>query len=115
MMDLFVEVGGNFFDTANVYSNGVSEEILGRWQKEHGGRENLVLATKVHFSMGNGPNDLGLSRKHIKSQIEASLKRLQTDYIDLYQVHCWDPVTPLEETLSTLSDLIRTGMVLYIG
>lgn len=115
MMDYFVEVGGNFFDTANVYSNGASEEILGRWQKEHGERENLVLATKVHFPMGKGPNDLGLSRKHIMSQVERSLERLQTDYVDLYQMHCWDPGTPLEETLLTLNDLVRTGKVRYIG
>src|SRR6202022_2669854 len=101
MMDGFVAAGGNFIDTANVYSAGVSEE--------------LVIATKVRFPMGSGPNDLGLSRKHILSSAEASLRRLQTDYIDLYQVHCWDEKTPLEETLSTLNDLVRKGTVRYLG
>src|SRR5947209_4538125 len=95
MMDRFVEVGGNFFDTANVYSTGISEEIVGRWLKEQK-RDDLIIATKVRFPMGEGVNDLGLSRKHILSSVEASLRRLQTDHIDLYQVHCWDPKTPLE-------------------
>ena len=114
MMDRFVEGGGNFLDTANVYSLGRSEEIVGSWlagQK----RDDLVIATKVRFPMGSGPNDVGLSRKHILSSVEASLRRLGTDYIDLYQVHCWDPITPLEETLSTRNDLVRTGKVRYIG
>lgn len=114
MLDRFVEAGGNFLDTANVYSNGVSEEIVGRWMKGRR-REDLVVATKVRFAMGEGPNDVGLSRKHILAQVEASLRRLQTDYIDLYQVHCWDPGTPLEETLSTLNDLVRRGLVRYLG
>src|ERR1700736_5879138 len=114
MLDHFVGAGGNFIDTANVYTTGVSEEILGRWLARQQ-RDNLVIATKVRFQMGDGPNDLGLSRKHILSSVHASLKRLQTDYIDLYQVHCWDPRTPLEETLSTLNDLGRQGVVRYIG
>lgn len=114
MLDRFLEAGGNFLDTANVYSNGVSEEIVGRWMKGRR-REDLVVATKVRFAMGEGPNDVGLSRKHILAQVEASLRRLQTDYIDLYQVHCWDPGTPLEETLSTLNDLVRRGLVRYLG
>src|ERR1700730_4502905 len=114
MLDHFVGAGGNFIDTANVYTTGVSEEILGRWLARQQ-RDNLVIATKVRFQMGDGPNDLGLSRKHILSSVHASLKRLQTDYIDLYQVHCWDPLTPLEETLSTLNDLVRQGLVRYLG
>jgi aryl-alcohol dehydrogenase-like predicted oxidoreductase len=114
MMDRFVAAGGNFIDTANVYSAGISEEIVGRWLKKQR-RDDLVIATKVRFPMGSGPNHLGLSRKHILSSVEASLQRLQTDYIDLYQVHCWDEKTPLEETLSTLNDLVRKGLVRYVG
>ena len=114
MMGRFVAAGGNFIDTANVYSNGISEEIVGRWLKRQR-RGDFVIATKVRFPMGEGPNDLGLSRKHILSSAEASLRRLQTDYIDLYQVHCWDSKTPLEETLSTLNDLVRKGLVRYLG
>ncbi|MEW6045318.1 MAG: aldo/keto reductase [Bacillota bacterium] len=114
MMDRFAEVGGNFIDTANVYTRGVSEEIVGRWLKTRR-REDFVIATKVRFPMGEGPNDVGLSRKHILAEVEVSLRRLGTDYIDLYQVHCWDPATPLEETLSTLNDLVRRGLVRYIG
>jgi aryl-alcohol dehydrogenase-like predicted oxidoreductase len=109
----FLEAGGNFIDTADVYSKGVSEEITGRAIR--GVRDDVVLATKVFFPMGEGPNDEGLSRKHVISACEASLKRLGTDYIDLYQVHCWDGVTPLEETLSVLTDLVRSGKVRYIG
>ena len=114
MLDRFAEAGGNFIDTANVYTRGVSEEIVGRWLKTRR-REDFVIATKVRFPMGEGPNDVGLSRKHILAEVEASLRRLGTDYIDLYQVHCWDPATPLEETLSTLNDLVRRGLVRYIG
>ena len=114
MLDHFVEAGGNFIDTANVYSLGVSEEILGRWLKSKD-RDNLVIATKVRFSMGSGPNDLGLSRKHILSAVEASLRRLNTTYIDLYQVHMWDPGTPLEETLEALHRLVQSGKVRYLG
>jgi aryl-alcohol dehydrogenase-like predicted oxidoreductase len=114
MMDQFVARGGNFIDTANVYSTGVSEQIVGTWLKNQR-RDDLVIATKVRFPMGDNPNDLGLSRKHILNSVEASLRRLQTDYIDLYQVHCWDPRTPLAETLSTLNDLVRRGLVRYLG
>jgi aryl-alcohol dehydrogenase-like predicted oxidoreductase len=114
MLDCFMETGGNFIDTANVYSHGISEEILGRWLPSKR-RDDLVIATKVRFSMGSGPNDLGLSRKHILSAVEASLRRLNTDYIDLYQVHMWDPGTPLEETLDTLHQLVRNGKVRYVG
>src|SRR5215218_8228932 len=109
----FLDAGGNFIDTADVYSNGVSEEITGRALA--GVRDEVVLATKVRFPMGDGPNDVGLSRKHIMRGCEDSLRRLSTDFIDLYQVHCWDAVTPLEETLSALTDLIRSGKVRYIG
>jgi aryl-alcohol dehydrogenase-like predicted oxidoreductase len=114
MMDRFVAAGGNFIDTADVYTRGVSEEIVGRWLQGKQ-RDDLVIATKVRFPMGEGPNDIGLSRKHIVSGVEASLRRLGTDYIDLYQVHCWDPGTPLAETLSTLDTLVRSGKVRYIG
>ncbi len=114
MLDAFVEAGGNFIDTANVYTAGTSEEITGRWLKNKT-RDDLVVATKVRFPMGKGPNDIGLSRKHILKSVEDSLRRLQTDYIDLYQVHCWDPGTPLEETLSTLNTLVQSGKVRYIG
>lgn len=114
MLDRFVEAGGNFIDTANVYSQGVSEEILGRWLQGKQ-RDDFVIATKVRFSMGSGPNDLGLSRKHILSAVEASLRRLNTPYIDLYQVHMWDPGTPLEETLDALHQLVRSGKVRYLG
>jgi aryl-alcohol dehydrogenase-like predicted oxidoreductase len=114
MLDHFVEAGGNFIDTANVYSRGVSEEILGRWLTGKR-RDDFVIATKVRFSMGSNPNDLGLSRKHILSAVEASLRRLNTTYIDLYQVHMWDPGTPLEETLDTLNQLVNSGKVRYLG
>jgi aryl-alcohol dehydrogenase-like predicted oxidoreductase len=114
MMDRFAEAGGNFIDTADVYSRGISEEIVGRWL-EGRNRDDFVVATKVRFGMGNGPNDVGLSRKHILAGVDNSLRRLKTDYIDLYQVHCWDRPTPLEETLSTLDGLVRSGKVRYIG
>lgn len=114
MMDVFYEAGGNFIDTADVYSLGISEEIVGRWMKTRQ-RDDLVIATKVRFAMGSGPNDSGLSRKHILSGVENSLRRLQTDHIDLYQVHAWDNGAPLEETLSTLDQLVRSGKVRYIG
>jgi aryl-alcohol dehydrogenase-like predicted oxidoreductase len=109
----FLEAGGNFLDTADVYSQGLSEEITGRAIRER--RHELVLATKVRFPMGKGPNEVGLSRQHILAGCEASLRRLGTDYIDLYQAHCWDAATPLEETLSAFSDLVHQGKVRYIG
>ncbi len=114
ILDRFVEAGGNFIDTADVYSTGKSEEIVGHWLNGKN-RDDYVIATKVRFPMGPGQNDVGLSRKHIMAGIEASLRRLGTDYIDLYQVHAWDPLTPLEETLSTLNDLVKRGLVRYIG
>jgi aryl-alcohol dehydrogenase-like predicted oxidoreductase len=109
----FLDAGGNFIDTADVYAKGSSEEITGRAIK--GVRDDVVLATKVRFPMGEGPNDVGLSRKHVISGCEASLRRLGTDYLDLFQVHAWDALTPLEETLSALTDLVRAGKVRYIG
>jgi len=114
MLDRFTAAGGNFIDTANVYSRGVSEAIVGRWLARRA-RDDVVVATKVRFAMGDGPNDVGLGRKHVLASVEASLRRLQTDYIDLLQVHCWDEGTPLEETLSTLDSLVRRGMVRYLG
>lgn len=114
ILDRFVDAGGNFIDTADVYSQGVSEEVLGRWLKGKS-RDDFVIATKVRFPMGKGPNEVGLSRKHIVAAAEASLCRLGIDYIDLYQVHAWDPGTPLEETLNTLDSLVQSGKVRYIG
>ncbi|MDA3806165.1 aldo/keto reductase [Clavibacter sp. CT19] len=110
-----VELGITFFDTANVYSDGSSEEITGRALTELTRREEVVIATKVHGAMGEGPNSRGLSRKHIMWQIDESLRRLGTDYVDLYQIHRFDPATPLEETLEALDDLVRAGKVRYLG
>jgi aryl-alcohol dehydrogenase-like predicted oxidoreductase len=115
MMDRFVENGGNFFDTADIYNEGVSELILGSWLKASKNRDTLVLESKVFFPTGDGPNDTGASKKHILQSIDKSLKRLHTDYIDLYQIHCLDRSTPLEETLETLNLLVRSGKVRYIG
>jgi aryl-alcohol dehydrogenase-like predicted oxidoreductase len=114
MLDRFVDGGGNFLDTSNVYSSGKSEEILGQWLSRHG-REDIVLATKARFRTGEGANSLGLSRKHLLHAVRDSLRRLQTDYIDLLQVHAWDPLTPLEETFGTLNSLIEEGLVRYAG
>jgi aryl-alcohol dehydrogenase-like predicted oxidoreductase len=113
MIRCFVTAGGNFIDTADVYSDGVSEEITGRAIRDM--RDEIVLATKVCIKTGEGPNDVGLSRKHILKGVEDSLRRLGTDYIDLYQCHAWDPTTPIQETLETFSDLVRQGKVRYIG
>jgi aryl-alcohol dehydrogenase-like predicted oxidoreductase len=110
-----LELGINFFDTANVYSDGRSEEILGKALREITSRDEVVIATKVFFEMGPGPNEGGLSRKHILSSIDASLKRLGTDYVDLYQIHRWDYNTPIEETLEALNDVVRAGKARYIG
>lgn len=110
-----VELGITFFDTANVYSDGSSEEITGRALKAMTTREEVVIATKVHGAMGEGPNSRGLSRKHIMWQIDESLRRLGTDYVDLYQIHRFDPATPLEETLEALHDLVKAGKVRYLG
>jgi aryl-alcohol dehydrogenase-like predicted oxidoreductase len=119
ILDRFIEVGGNFLDTANVYAAGASEEILGRILGDR--RKDLIVATKVRFNanifMGKtvAPNQIGLSRGHIMSEVEASLRRLKMDYIDLYQVHSWDFETPIEETMRALDDLVRHGKVRYIG
>jgi len=113
IVDRFLEAGGNFIDTADVYVGGVSEEITGRAIRDK--RQSVVLATKVAGPMGGGPNDLGLSRKHILDAVEASLRRLGTDFIDLYQVHAYDPTTPLDETLGALDDCVRSGKVRYAG
>lgn len=110
-----LELGINFFDTANVYSYGTSEEIVGRALKEYANRDEIVLATKVHFRMHEGPNGMGLSRKAIMSEIDKSLKRLGTDYVDLYQIHRWDYDTPIEETMEALHDVVKAGKVRYIG
>jgi aryl-alcohol dehydrogenase (NADP+) len=108
-------LGINFFDTADVYSNGMSETVTGRALHDFARRDELVIATKVHFPMGKGPNDRGLSRKHILNSIDASLKRLGTDYVDLYQIHRWDYETPIEETMEALNDVVRAGKARYIG
>src|SRR4029450_4982457 len=111
-----VEAGVTFFDTADTYSDGLTEEITGRLLgKAFGGRDDYALATKVFFPMGPGPNDRGLSRKHILAGINASLRRLGTDYVDLYQIHRWDDETPIEETMEALHDVVRSGKARYIG
>ena len=110
-----LELGINFFDTADMYSRGWSEEILGRAIRDFSKRDDVVIATKVYFPMGDGPNDQGLSRKHILNAIDSSLRRLGTDYVDLYQIHRWDYETPIEETLEALHDVVRSGKALYIG
>lgn len=114
MLDKFVEAGGTFIDTADVYNAGGSEEVVGRWLKTKQ-RDDLVIATKVYGDMGPGPNDGGAGRKHIVAAVEASLRRLGTDYIDLYQVHVFDDATPLEETISTLDKLVSSGKVRFVG
>jgi len=122
VLDAYVEAGGNFIDTADVYSRwvpghkgGESEDVLGKWMKARGTRRAVIIATKVMGPMGPGPNDTGLSRQHIVEGVEDSLRRLQTDFIDLYQAHWDDRDTPLEETLRAFDDLIRQGKVRYIG
>ena len=110
-----LDLGINFFDTANVYSIGKSEEILGRALKDMANRDQIVIATKVHGKMHDGPNGSGLSRKAIMSEIDKSLKRLETDYVDLYIIHRWDYQTPIEETMEALHDVVRAGKARYIG
>jgi aryl-alcohol dehydrogenase-like predicted oxidoreductase len=114
IMSDFGAAGGNFIDTADVYSNGISEETVGKWLANQP-RDRWIIATKVRFAMSSDPNDDGLSRAHIVKSVERSLRRLKTDYIDLYQVHCWDTGTPLEETLGALNQLVQAGKVRYIG
>lgn len=110
-----LELGINFFDTADMYSLGLSEEILGRALHDFARRDEVVIATKVYFPMGEKPNQRGLSRVHIMNAIDASLRRLGTDYVDLYQIHRWDYETPIEETLETLHDVVKMGKARYIG
>jgi aryl-alcohol dehydrogenase (NADP+) len=110
-----LDAGINFFDTANVYSGGTSEEYTGRSLWKHTDREDVVLATKVHGRMRPGPNGAGLSRKSILQEIDASLSRLETDYVDLYQIHRWDPKVPIEETMEALHDVVKAGKARYIG
>ena len=110
-----LELGVNFLDTANVYSDGTSEEIVGRALRDLTRREDVVLATKVHGRMRPGPNGGGLSRKAIMTEIDASLRRLGTDYVDLYQIHRWDPHTPVEETMEALHDVVKAGKARYLG
>ncbi|MEK3768033.1 aldo/keto reductase [Paenibacillus sp. FSL R5-0887] len=110
-----LDLGINFFDTANVYSDGTSEEIVGRALKDYANRDEIVLATKVFNRMHEGPNGAGLSRKAIMSEIDKSLKRLGTDYVDLYQIHRWDYHTPIEETMEALHDVVKAGKARYIG
>ncbi|MEI7422322.1 MAG: aldo/keto reductase [Prolixibacteraceae bacterium] len=110
-----LETGINFFDTADVYSLGASEEVVGSALKDFAKRDEIVLATKVYNPMSSDPNDSGLSRKHIMSSIDKSLKRLKTDYVDLYQIHRWDYETPIEETMEALHDVVKAGKARYIG
>ncbi len=116
-LDAFVAAGGTFIDTADVYAGTASESIIGRWLSNAPSdvREQVVLATKGRFPTGDGPNDLGLSRRHLSAALDASLRRLQVDTIDLYQVHAWDPLTPLEETLRFLDDAVTAGKIRYVG
>ena len=114
-LDRFVEAGGTFIDTADVYSQGVSEEIVGRWLAKSGRRSEVVLATKARFPMGGDPLDRGAGRRHLRRALRASLERLGVDDVDLYQVHGWDPNTPIDETLSTLDEFVTQGLVEYVG
>ena len=122
VMDAFVERGGNFLDTADFYSRwlpghvgGESEEIIGRWMQKRGNRQQMIIATKVYQPMGEQPNDRGLSRKHILEALDASLRRLRTDYLDLYLAHAFDAEIPIEETLEALDDARRAGKIRYAG
>ena len=116
-LDTFVEAGGTLIDTADVYTPGVSEEIIGRWLAKQPAeiRSQVVLATKGRFAMGDGPNDAGLSRRHLRDALDASLRRLGVESVDLYQVHAFDPLTPLEETLGFLDDAVHAGKISYVG
>ncbi|WP_337269887.1 aldo/keto reductase [Oryzifoliimicrobium ureilyticus] len=116
LMDQYLAAGGNFFDTANVYSAGLSEEIVGRWLKSKPGvLRDIVITTKGRFPMGDGPNHLGLSRKNLREALDASLRRLGVEHIDLYQMHAFDALTPLDETLRFLDDSVRNGKIAYYG
>lgn len=116
ILDTFVEHGGTFVDTADVYSSGVSETIIGHWLADHPEEaKQVVLATKGRFPMGDGPNDVGLSRRHLRTALDASLTRLGVDHIDLYQMHAWDALTPIDETLTFLDDAVTAGKIGYYG
>ncbi|NCT90468.1 aldo/keto reductase [Cellulomonas sp. APG4] len=116
IMTAYVENGGTFFDTADVYSAGVSEEIIGRWLAAHPTEAaQVVVATKGRFPMGDGPNDVGLSRRHLRTALDASLRRLGVEHIDLYQMHAWDALTPVDETLGFLDEAVRAGKISYYG
>ncbi len=116
IMTTFVEGGGTFFDTADVYSSGMSEQIIGRWLGAHPTEAaQIVLATKGRFPMGQGPNDVGISRRHLRTALDASLKRLAVEHIDLYQMHAWDALTPIDETLRFLDDAVAAGKISYYG
>ncbi|HEX9848503.1 MAG TPA: aldo/keto reductase [Acidimicrobiia bacterium] len=115
LLDRYVEAGGNFIDTADVYSRGVSEEIIGRWLAMRGGHHGLVIATKARFAMSDDPADVGAGRSHLERAVDASLSRLGVDAVDLYQIHAWDPATPIEETMETLNDLVVSGKVRAVG
>jgi aryl-alcohol dehydrogenase-like predicted oxidoreductase len=115
LLDQYVEQGGNYVDAADSYNQGESERIVGRWVKQRKVRDRILLGTKVFFPTGTGPNDTGLSRKHIQQSLEESLRRLETEVVDLYQLHCYDRKTPLEETVRVLDDLVRAGKVRYVG
>ena len=110
-----IERGITFFDTADMYSRGVSEEVVGRALKDFARRDQVIIATKVFYPMGDGPNDRGLSRRHILDAIDASLRRLGVDYVDLYQIHRFDPHTPIEETIEALHDVVKAGKARYLG
>ncbi|MFF1572945.1 aldo/keto reductase [Leifsonia sp. NPDC058292] len=116
LIDTYLDAGGTFIDTADVYSSGTSETIIGRWLSTHPDRrDGIVIATKGRFPMGEGPNDIGLSRTHLRRALDASLSRLGVDHIDLYQMHAWDAVTPIEETLRFLDDAVTAGKISYYG
>lgn len=115
ILDDYAEAGGNLIDTADVYTAGASEEIIGRWLKKSSAADDMILATKGRFPMGSGVNDLGLSRRRLRLALDASLRRLNVDHIDLYQMHSWDPLTPLEETLGFLHDAVSAGKISYYG
>ena len=115
VLDDYADAGGNLIDTADVYSAGASEEIIGRWLAKSSAAPDMIIATKGRFPMGKGPNDLGLSRRHLRLALDASLQRLNVDHIDLYQMHSWDPLTPLEETLGFLHDAVSAGKISYYG
>jgi aryl-alcohol dehydrogenase (NADP+) len=115
LLDHYVEAGGNLIDTADVYSRGVSEEIIGRWLRARGGPADLIIATKARFATGDGADDVGAGRAHLEKALESSLRRLGLERIDLYQIHAWDPTTPIEETLETLNDFVEAGKIGAIG